>query len=107
MRRLVLIPLILWSLMAKGFDWKLPIAVSHQGEPLEVRLEGTNLASVKPSQLFPLLASVEVSVARGDIATSEGFIACGLTYTWRCTTSGDSDVRYRSVRRLFLEGLFI
>ena len=57
MRRLVLIPLILWSLMAKGFDWKPPIAVSHQGEPLEVRLEVTNLASVKPAQLFPLLAS--------------------------------------------------
>ena len=65
MRRWALIPLILWSLMAKGFDWKPPIAVSHQGEPLEVRLEITDLASVKPTQLFPLLASELAFTGRG------------------------------------------
>jgi FimV-like protein len=77
MRRWALIPLILWSLMAKGFDWKPPIALSHQGEPLEVRLEITDLASVKPAQLFPLLAS-ELAFTERGIDRPE--YLSGLTY---------------------------
>ena len=77
MRRWALVPLILWSLMAKGFDWKPPIAVSHQGEPLEVRLEITDLASVKPAQLFPLLAS-ELAFTERGIDRPE--YLSGLTY---------------------------
>ena len=77
MRRWAVIPLILWSLMAKGFDWKPPIALSHQGEPLEVRLEITDLASVKPAQLFPLLAS-ELAFTERGIDRPE--YLSGLTY---------------------------
>jgi len=77
MRRLVLIPLTLWSLMANGFDWSPPIAVSHRGEPLEVRLEINNLASVKPAQLFPLLAS-ELAFTEQGIDRPE--YLSGLTY---------------------------
>ncbi|MBU25593.1 MAG: hypothetical protein CMD99_06135 [Gammaproteobacteria bacterium] len=77
MRRLAFIPLILWSLMANGFDWKPPIAASYQGEPLEVRVEVINLASVKPAQLFPLLAS-EVAFTEQGIDRPE--YLSGLTY---------------------------
>ena len=77
MRCLALIPLILWSLMANGFDWKPPIALSHQGEPLEVRLEINNLALVKPAQLFPLLAS-ELAFTEQGIDRPE--YLSGLTY---------------------------
>ena len=77
MRYLALIPLILWSLMANGFDWKPPIALSHQGEPLEVRLEIRNLALVKASQLFPLLAS-ELAFTEQGIDRPE--YLSGLTY---------------------------
>jgi FimV-like protein len=65
MRRLLIFPILCWSILASAFDWKGPIAVSHQGEPLEVRLEVTNLGSVTPTQLFPLLASESAFTARG------------------------------------------
>ena len=77
MRHLAPIPLLLWSLMANGFDWRPPIALSHQGEPLEVRLEINNLASIKPAQLFPLLAS-ELAFTEQGIDRPE--YLSGLTY---------------------------
>ena len=60
----------------QGFDWKPPIALSHQGEPLEVP-EITDLASVKPAQLFPLLAS-ELAFTERGIDRPE--YLSGLTY---------------------------
>ena len=65
MKRLILFPILFWSMLASAFEWKGPTVVSHQGEPLEVRLEVTNLGPVTPTQLFPLLASESAFTARG------------------------------------------
>ena len=35
MTRLCILPILFWSMLASAFDWKGPIAVSHQGEPLK------------------------------------------------------------------------
>ncbi len=82
MTRLCILPILFWSMLASAFDWKGPIAVSHQGEPLEVRLEVTNLGSVTPTQLFPLLASESAFTARG-IDRPE--YLSGLTYAMDST----------------------
>ena len=65
MKRFAISLIFFWSTLVSAFDWKGPIAVSHQGEPLEVRLEVTNLGSVTATQLFPLLASESAFTARG------------------------------------------
>ncbi len=65
MKRFFLFPVFFWSMFASAFDWKTPIVVSHQEEPLEVRIEVTNLGPVTPTQLFPLLASESEFTARG------------------------------------------
>ena len=65
MKLLIAIPCMIWSVMAQAFDWSIPVAMSHQGEPLEVRLEVTNLAPFKATQLFPLLASETAFTERG------------------------------------------
>ena len=82
MMRFCILPIFFWSMLASAFDWKGPIAVSHQGEPLEVRLEVTNLGSVTPTQLFPLLASESAFTARG-IDRPE--YLSGLTYAMDST----------------------
>ena len=65
MKRLAFLSILFWSTLVSAFDWKGPIVVSHQGEPLELRLEVTNLGSVTATQLFPLLASESAFTARG------------------------------------------
>jgi FimV-like protein len=65
MKLVMALPLMIWSVMAQAFDWSTPVAVTHQGEPLEVRLEVTNLAPVTATQLFPLLASETAFTERG------------------------------------------
>ena len=65
MKLVIALPLVIWSVVAQAFDWSTPVAVTHQGEPLEVRLEVTNLAPVTATQLFPLLASETAFTERG------------------------------------------
>ena len=65
MKLVIALPLVIWSVVAQAFDWSTPVAVTHQGEPLEVRLEVTNLAPVSATQLFPLLASETAFTERG------------------------------------------
>ena len=65
MKLVIALPLVIWSVVAQAFDWSTPFAVTHQGEPLEVRLEVTNLAPVSATQLFPLLASETAFTERG------------------------------------------
>ncbi len=65
MKLVIALPLVIWSAVAQAFDWSTPVAVTHQGEPLEVRLEVTNLAPVTATQLFPLLASETAFTERG------------------------------------------
>lgn len=65
MKRLAFLSILFWSTLVSAFDWKGPIVVSHQGEPLELRLEVTNLGSVTATQLFPLLASESAFTERG------------------------------------------
>ena len=65
MKLVIALPLVIWSVVAQAFDWSTPVAVTHQGEPLEVRLEVTKLAPVSATQLFPLLASETAFTERG------------------------------------------
>ncbi len=65
MKRLAVLPIILWSMFVSAFDWETPIAASHQGEPLEVRIGVKNLDSASAAQLLPLLASESEFTARG------------------------------------------
>ena len=65
MKLVIALALVIWSVVAQAFDWSTPVAVTHQGEPLEVRLEVTNLAPVSATQLFPLLASETAFTERG------------------------------------------
>ena len=65
MKLVIALPLVIWSMVAQAFDWSTPVAVTHQGEPLEVRLEVTKLAPVSATQLFPLLASETAFTERG------------------------------------------
>ena len=65
MKRLAILPIIFWSMFVSAFDWEPPIAVSHHGEPLEVRISVKNLGSASAAQLFPLLASESEFMARG------------------------------------------
>lgn len=65
MKLVIALPLVIWSVVAQAFDWSTPVAVTHQGEPLEIRLEVTNLAPVTATQLFPLLASETAFTERG------------------------------------------
>ncbi len=65
MKRLAILPTIFWSMFVSAFDWEPPIAASHHGEPLEVRIGVKNLGSASAAQLFPLLASESEFTARG------------------------------------------
>ena len=65
MKRLAVLPIIFWSMFVSAFDWETPIAASHQGEPLEVRIGVKNLGSDSAAQLLPLLASESEFTARG------------------------------------------
>ena len=65
MKRLAVLPIIFWSMFVSAFDWETPIAASHQGEPLEVRIGVKNLGSASAAQLLPLLASESEFTARG------------------------------------------
>ena len=65
MKLLIALPWMVWSVMAQAFDWSAPVAESQLGEPLEVRLEVTNLANDTATQLFPLLASESAFAERG------------------------------------------
>ncbi|MDB2618904.1 hypothetical protein N9Y18_01495 [Litoricolaceae bacterium] len=65
MRLLIALSWMVWSVMAQAFDWSEPVAESQLGEPLEVRLEVTNLANDTATQLFPLLASESAFAERG------------------------------------------
>jgi FimV-like protein len=65
MKRLAILPIIFWSIFVSAFDWEAPVATSHQGEPLEVRIGVKNLGSASAAQLFPLLASESEFTARG------------------------------------------
>ena len=82
MKLVIALPLVIWSVVAQAFDWSTPVAVTHQGEPLEVRLEVTNLAPVSATQLFPLLASETAFTERG-IDRPE--YLSGLTYAMDTT----------------------
>ena len=65
MKRLAVLPLIFWSMLVSAIDWETPVAASHQGEPLEVRIGVKNLGSASAAQLFPLLASESEFTVRG------------------------------------------
>ena len=65
MKRLAILPIIFWSMFVSAFHWEPPIAASHHGEPLEVRIGVKNLGSASAAQLFPLLASESEFTARG------------------------------------------
>ena len=65
MKRLAVLPLIFWSMLASAIDWETPVVASHQGEPLEVRIGVKNLGSASAEQLIPLLASESEFTVRG------------------------------------------
>ena len=65
MKRLAILPIIFWSMFVSAFDWEPPIAASHRGEPLEVRIGVKNLGLASAAQLFPRLASESEFTARG------------------------------------------
>lgn len=77
MRRLVVLGLMFYSTMVSGLSWETPVGMTHQGEPLEVRIEMMDLEPISPSQLFPLLASESAFTERG-IERPERLL--GLTY---------------------------
>ena len=52
MKRLAVLPLIFWSMLVSAIDWEAPVAASHQGEPLEVRIGVKNLGSASAEQLY-------------------------------------------------------
>ncbi len=65
MKRLAVLPLIFWSMLVSAIDWETPVAASHQGEPLEVRIGVKKLGSASAEQLIPLLASESEFTVRG------------------------------------------
>ena len=65
MKRLAVLPLIFWSMLVSAIDWETPVAASHQGEPLEVRIGVKNFGSASATQLIPLLASESEFTVRG------------------------------------------
>ena len=77
MRHSIALGLVLFSALASAMSWEAPEVNSYQGEPLEVRIEVTDLAPITPTQIFPLLAS-EVAFTERGIQRPEHL--SGLTY---------------------------
>ena len=65
MSYLIALGLMCFPALALALNWETPLVNSHQGEPLEVRIEVTDLAAVTPTQIFPLLASEVAFTERG------------------------------------------
>ena len=93
MNRLAVLPFIFWSMLVSAFDWETPIAASHQGEPLEVRIGLKTLDSASAAQLFPLLASESEFTTRG--IDRPAFLT-GLKYSVDSNNEGRVDLVIRT-----------
>ena len=65
MSYLIALGLMCFPALASALGWETPLVHSHQGEPLEVRIEVTDLVAMTPTQIFPLLASEVAFTERG------------------------------------------